>query len=403
MLVAKNELGKLITAYKKNEQEISQLRYESFTCPECNEKVILKAGRIKVPHFAHEQQSSCSVRRGESAEHLNGKMDIDQWCQYHGFASTLEYSLPEIGQRIDVVAKIGRTPVAFEYQCAPISLEEYEARTNGIRKAGFMPVWIFGEKYLNALYNHSFRLSPLMKSAIMKEPPFKQPILLFYSTSQKRLTILSQFFSSQFKCFVQRNYLPLQKVGIETFQNMPMNVPLSSFKTYWLKEKQRLRTMQRKHISELDKKFMLMLYRQYLHPQYLPACVHLPVQSSYRLLVPNYIWQTQFLLSCWRQKNIGEYISWTEALKSCNELFTNTITTQHSTHSIHPLYEYLTLLSWFGYLQKTPKGWIVLKHPRYPKTLDEALLFDRNILEHFGETLMKKRSFFLHSVEVAIK
>nr|WP_289039100.1 competence protein CoiA family protein [uncultured Allobacillus sp.] len=403
MLVAKDKHGKLITAYKKNEQEISQLRHDAFTCPECNEKVILRAGRIKVPHFAHEQQGSCSVRQGESAEHLNGKIDIKQWCHYQGYPSALEYALPEVGQRIDVVAKIGKTPVAFEYQCASISLEEFEARTNGIRKAGFMPIWIFGEQYLNSLYNHSFRLSPLMKSAITKEPPFNQPILLFYSTSQKRLTILTQFFSSQFRCFVQRKHIPLQKVGIELFRNMPMNFPLTNFKTYWLKEKQRLRTMQRKHTSEHDKKFMLMLYQQYLHPQYLPACIHLPVQSSYRLLIPNYIWQTQFLLSCWKKKNIGEEISWTEALTSCNELFTNTITTQFSTHWVHPLYEYLTLLSSFGYLQKTPQGWVVLKHPRFPKTLDEALLFDRNILAHFGETLIKKRSFFLQSVETAIK
>lgn len=403
MLVAKNKYGKLITAYKKNKQEISQLRHESFTCPECNEKVILKAGRINVPHFAHEQTSNCSMQQGESAEHLNGKMELYQWCQNHGYPSALEYSLLEVDQRIDVVARVGKTAIAFEYQCAPISLEEFETRTTGIRQAGFVPIWIFGERYLKSLYNHSFRLSPLLKSAIMKEPPFNQPILLFYSTSKKRLTLLSQFYSSHLRSFVQRTHRSLRQVGLETFQSLPTNIPWNRFKSYWLKEKQQLRSKQQKYASEVDKKFMSMLYQKYLHPQYLPACVHLPVQSNHRLLIPNYVWQTQFLLNCWQKKNIGECISWTEALMVCTESFAKTVTVQYSTSSVHPLYEYLSLLTLFGYLQKTPHGWVVRKHPRFPKTLDEAILFDRNILEHFGEILRREGSFFLQSVETAIK
>lgn len=153
-------------------------------------------------------------------------------------------------QRIDVVARVGKTAIAFEYQCAPISLEEFETRTTGIRQAGFVPIWIFGERYLKSLYNHSFRLSPLLKSAIMKEPPFNQPILLFYSTSKKRLTLLSQFYSSHLRSFVQRTHRSLRQVGLETFQSLPTNIPWNRFKSYWLKEKQQLRSKQQSTLQK---------------------------------------------------------------------------------------------------------------------------------------------------------
>lgn len=110
----------------------------------------------------------------------------------------------------------------------PISLEEFETRTTGIRQAGFVPIWIFGERYLKSLYNHSFRLSPLLKSAIMKEPPFNQPILLFYSTSKKRLTLLSQFYSSHLRSFVQRTHRITQTGRIRNISKLANEHSLES-------------------------------------------------------------------------------------------------------------------------------------------------------------------------------
>ncbi len=401
MLVAKSETGQFIAAYKKDDRALEDLRKQTFTCPVCSSKVILKAGQVKIPHFAHHQDSECPNHQGESEAHLNGKIDIHQWCQQQGYPSTLEFALPEVNQRIDVVAQISDIPVAFEYQCSPISLEEFEARTQGMREAGFLPIWIFGESYLNAHHQHSFRLSPVLKSSIMTEPPFNQPTLLFYSPTKKQLTILTDFYASDYRSFVQPAFIPIQKFQIQHLNTRSFQVnPLLS---YWLKEKRRFRTMQRKHTSTTDHQFMQYLYRHYLHPQYLPACIHLPNQSSSRLLTPNYVWQAHFLLDCWKDHKVGESITWTEALQACEPFFQKKITTQYAASSLHPLYEYLMQLTHLGYFTKTDEGWQVVKHPRYPKTLDEAVIYDRNIFHHLGETFPSEGNFFLQSNQTAIK
>ena len=45
-------------------------------CPVCSEAVVLKLGRIVVPHAAHRPGSTCSVRSGEGAIHFNSKHAI---------------------------------------------------------------------------------------------------------------------------------------------------------------------------------------------------------------------------------------------------------------------------------------------------------------------------------------
>jgi hypothetical protein len=46
------------------------------SCPVCNESVILKLGRILVPHAAHRAGSTCAVQSGEGALHFNTKHAI---------------------------------------------------------------------------------------------------------------------------------------------------------------------------------------------------------------------------------------------------------------------------------------------------------------------------------------
>lgn len=55
--------------------ELTQIRSEqAFVCPMCYQSVILKAGPIKIPHFAHRKKNSCWYEaEAETEEHLRLK------------------------------------------------------------------------------------------------------------------------------------------------------------------------------------------------------------------------------------------------------------------------------------------------------------------------------------------
>jgi len=50
-----------------------ELRGGHFNCPACKDEVILKAGSIVIPHFAHKACTACNFGTGESLEHLRIK------------------------------------------------------------------------------------------------------------------------------------------------------------------------------------------------------------------------------------------------------------------------------------------------------------------------------------------
>ena len=55
-----------------------------FFCPSCRGKVILKKGRIKIPHFAHKPPVTCIYGKGESEIHYKAKLEIrDVWTFFN--------------------------------------------------------------------------------------------------------------------------------------------------------------------------------------------------------------------------------------------------------------------------------------------------------------------------------
>ncbi|MDY0407907.1 competence protein CoiA family protein [Paracerasibacillus soli] len=51
---AKNEKGEFVTLFTLTKEKIAVLKKTSqFFCPTCHEKVQIKAGKTKIPHFAH--------------------------------------------------------------------------------------------------------------------------------------------------------------------------------------------------------------------------------------------------------------------------------------------------------------------------------------------------------------
>ncbi|EOT29853.1 competence protein CoiA [Enterococcus saccharolyticus] len=135
MLVAETLDGKSVIA-----SELQQCATKSFICPSCKEAVILKKGRIKIPHFAHTAYAECtSFSEGETSEHLASKAFMQQWS-----GGQLEAYLPQLKQRPDILLE----SLAIEVQCSPLSFERYLERTQNYHHHGYQPWWLLGEKLL---------------------------------------------------------------------------------------------------------------------------------------------------------------------------------------------------------------------------------------------------------------
>lgn len=109
-------------------------------CPQCGRPVVIKAGDVNIPHFAHEIYSSCdSFSEHESPRHLTAKIDLFNWIT-RTHDAVMEARLPGGSQRPDILSGT----IAVEYQCSTISASLFQERTKKYRMHGLTPFWIYG-------------------------------------------------------------------------------------------------------------------------------------------------------------------------------------------------------------------------------------------------------------------
>ncbi|WP_277673479.1 competence protein CoiA [Piscibacillus halophilus] len=378
MLTAINSKGKEIKAYNQSKSQLEVIRQQPLYCPECHQKVILKAGPVMIPHFAHYKNSTCP-NQGESQTHLKGKINLYNWCIKQGFYAKLEHVIPSIKQRLDVLVKIANRWVAIEYQCSPISLDELQKRTYGIASKGIIPLWVFGPNYYNTKMGQLF-WNTTLRASVMYNQRAKQDQLYFYDPGNDIFTIAAHFYSQRAKAITQLSRHSLKHMR---WKDLFRTVQISHKYLYykWLREKRLFRSGQRWFQAKYDEEFLKQLYMQHLHPQNLPSCIHLPVSNSYRFLAPNYVWQTQIVLYL-TQLTREDTFYWNDLTAITQKYFKDRIVAIYPSQSIHPLTHYLDLLSCLGYITKKGKGaYRKARDFNFHRTLDTALKEDQEIIE----------------------
>lgn len=132
-----------VTVYENPRVELTASRV---CCPECRLPMILKAGLIKIAHFAHKPGAECSYGKGETKQHLLGKRMIAEWLRETQPGSKVELELP-IGNRRADIAQIFPNGwiVVHEIQLASITVESLTERTNDYLREGCDTVWYFGQ------------------------------------------------------------------------------------------------------------------------------------------------------------------------------------------------------------------------------------------------------------------
>jgi competence protein CoiA len=124
---------------------LKRLREErQFYCPQCGEKLQLKIGTVKMPHFAHISISHCEsyFSEGETIQHLQGKEQLFQLFRYLQIPVLLEPYIAELNQRPDLLINLNGYQYAIEFQCSPIKHQRFLERNSGYNQKNIQPIWI---------------------------------------------------------------------------------------------------------------------------------------------------------------------------------------------------------------------------------------------------------------------
>lgn len=182
MFTAKTASGVLLHLPDLNWKEIQQLPRLGYSCPDCNQPVILKKGNYKLPHFAHHLScTSNSLSPNETEQHLVGKQLLYDLLSNYFKQVHLEYYFPSIKQRADICLA-GELSLVLEYQCSSIPATEVISRTEGYYQCGYEVRWFLHPKFLPVMQK---------KLTIVKLSRFLQCCLYTHKNLVQTLTFLN--------------------------------------------------------------------------------------------------------------------------------------------------------------------------------------------------------------------
>lgn len=184
-------------------------------CPVCGERLIYKHGMVRVPHFAHEKDKECTYTffENETKEHASGKVLLYKWLQKLNSVSNLELEsyIKETKQRPDLYFKIGEQKYVIEYQCSPITLEEFKERRELYKLNNIIDIWILGIDNFNFNTNGKIKMKVLDKLLFLEK---KLYYLNAFNETIYKITNPSEYVKGFYK-FQEQNMLDLNNFYIE--------------------------------------------------------------------------------------------------------------------------------------------------------------------------------------------
>ncbi|TSI04232.1 competence protein CoiA [Lysinibacillus sp. BW-2-10] len=264
---------------------LKQLRKtQQFYCPQCKQRLQLKVGQVKIPHFAHIANSDCEERfsEGESNAHLEGKEHLFTFFQTLNVQVQLEPYLPTIQQRPDLLIFYNNKPIAIEFQCSFLSFERLTERNRGYSSATITPIWIPvtpSKIQTNGIFKLS--ISKQLQQFILSTN--QQQYIMTYSPNLRQFIYLSNLMYLNGNTFIAKvQAIPISK------QNFPFYIPkklsneeftnylmlYNSFKHNYLKSRV---LISRQGVNDL---FLRSVYELRLHLQNFPIVLGVPIKGS---------------------------------------------------------------------------------------------------------------------------
>jgi hypothetical protein len=117
-------------------------------CPNCGTALTLKAGPVRVHHFAHVSVTECDTidHEPESDSHRQGKLRLYQHFRQGALLASLEQHIPATDQRADVYLEMhDGLRYALEFQQANNSVERWTERHSLYRRSRIHDIWFLGQ------------------------------------------------------------------------------------------------------------------------------------------------------------------------------------------------------------------------------------------------------------------
>lgn len=395
MLTALNKHGNLISLVEHVEEEVlTTMRRNSFYCPQCNESLILKAGKIRIMHFSHKKNSVCTTffSEPESEQHLQGKKDLHQTFLNIGLETQLEYYIRDLRQRPDLLVSYKSDKFAIEYQCSPISRKVLTDRTNGYNSKGMTPIWIIGgfpyHKRHGSIYDLTdfhFSMAMLRKNiglSILSYHPFNKTLYILYGI---------------IPITARKVYATLYSLKQENF-TLPFHIqskPQKMSGTTWLKEKNQWIANKVRFGTLLKDSFLKAVYIAGENPFQLPVICGLPTKHMENFYSHPCEWQFYIYQDCIIKLKVGQKIS----LKYIYQRIRNRIKRGDIVIRIFPLQsltnweaaiqQYFKILVQLGYFSQIGEDLFeLLKQIVIPKALEETVEMEQNLYEKWEHVSM---------------
>ncbi|MEC5423597.1 competence protein CoiA family protein [Virgibacillus sp. C22-A2] len=383
MLQAKSKEGRLVTLATLTKLEINKLKQVKFYCPACNQRVIMKAGSIVIPHFAHQSIQKCPAHEGgEGLYHEKGKLLLYQWLKKQNIHVELEVYLPEINQRPDLLLRLNTKIIAIEYQCARVAIEQIRERNNGYRKAGIIPIWILGATLLKRKMSYQLQLDQFSLQFTHQFSPTYPLTLFYFCPITNQFASVRNIYLTSLDKAIGKFYI--QRLNSMSFIDIFQKELLKSSHLYqlWRKEKERFRMRQPKRLYGKELAWAKWLYEKGTHREHLPSIIYLPTVSQYLMNSAPWDWQSRLCIDILCNKPLGTQIS----LKSCERIVRQQMQDSNSFPLIYtgknPIIEYLMLLSELNILTKrTPHSFLIINPIDFYKNVEEALTGDKIIMD----------------------
>lgn len=260
---------------------------ETYYCPSCGARCVIKRGTSNRPHFAHRQGLSC--QSGESQQHRAMKTILQSWIaqtdQVHS-----EFYFKTIKRRADLY--VPENHHIIEYQLSDTSQRDLQKRTLAYHSIGLRVTWLIGELkatektvYISRFTERLISYHPQLGYYLVAFSPTKQQFLSYDNLQQKS----GRFF------FVRQRKI---NIGSLTYRQL----------SRWLVGTKRQPQEQQRHYSELQRQtqinrfitkrnlqFREQLYRQKEHLQYFPYFVGIDLPEQWLLNTPAFVWQYRLI------------------------------------------------------------------------------------------------------------
>jgi len=119
---------------------------QQLVCVHCGGTLMLKAGAVRLHHFAHVNQAVCHYldHEPESDSHRLGKYILYQCFRPRAIDAALERHIPITDQRADCFIQMRDQCYALEFQQANNSAVRWNERRQLYHRAGISDLWFLG-------------------------------------------------------------------------------------------------------------------------------------------------------------------------------------------------------------------------------------------------------------------